>query len=554
MGDRTIFPMIPEQNTHCINDNSVSARTFAIAPVQDSQRVREGVWNLAAHLMGDWDHAQDGVLVVDPQCLVIYANAKARGLLVSQGTPVGRSVWHSFPAFRGTEAEHIIIDTLEVGRPNRAREPVIGFGTAFEIDTCQIPGGAAIFLREARIRQHAEMADAAVLDRAAGIRADFLSSMNHEIRTPLNGILGHADALLADRQLPAQHRRHAERIRAAGSALLAVANDVLNYAIVDAGPICFGSGAFDLRALLDGTAAIAKHQADLKGLAFECQVDSALPLRVIGDPDRIRQVLVNLLGNALKFTVEGRVRVAGELLERSGDQVTLRFSVSDTGIGIPAAVQARVFDRSQIPDAQIRKQFGGAGLGLPVSKRIVEGMGGAIGLDSIVHLGSTIWFTVPLQIAARAAEPVDAGSVRKRNRPVRILLVEDNEINQEIARSILEAAGHEVDVASDGSLAVIAVQSKVYDLVLMDVQMPIMDGVSATRVIRSLPGPECDVPILAVTANVLPDQVRSFKAAGMNDHMGKPFQQEELLTLVNRWAFDDINAVIHNLSGAARAL
>ena len=391
-------------------------------------------------------------------------------------------------------------------------------------------------------------------DAPTRARDDFLASMNHEIRTPLNGILGHVDLMLGDRHLNWQHRYHAERIRAAGSALLGVANDVLNYAIADADRVSLHAGPFDLRAVVEGAASIVRHQAEIKGLAFECFLGPDLPRRLDGDQDRLRQVLVNILGNAVKFTAQGRIRITVETIGRRGGEVDLRFSVSDTGIGIPAERQSSLFERSPVPDVQIRKQFGGAGLGLPVSKLLVEHMGGSIAIESVHDLGSTVWFDVPFRLAPDMAEtrPVRRTLVQ-RNRPARILLVEDNNINQEIARSILEAAGHEVEVACDGSVAVMAVQRKVYDLVLMDVQMPIMDGVSATRVIRSLPGPECDVPILAVTANVLPDQIRAFKEAGMNDHMGKPFQRDELLNLVDRWAFDSINVMIHSLSGLARA-
>jgi CheY-like chemotaxis protein/nitrogen-specific signal transduction histidine kinase len=394
------------------------------------------------------------------------------------------------------------------------------------------------------------------LERNPSDRAkdDFLSSINHEIRTPLNGILGHVDLMLDDSHLNPQHRYHAERIRAAGAALLGVANDVLNYAIADADRIRLHERPFDLRAAVEGAASIARHQAEIKGLAFECFLGPDLPSRLVGDQDRLKQVLMNLFGNAVRFTSHGRIRITIETIGRRGGEVDLRFCVSDTGIGIPAERQASLFDRSRVPDAQIRKQFGGAGFGLPVSKLLVEHMGGSITIESVHDLGSTVWFDVPFRLAPEIAEtgPLLSPLVQ-RNRPARILLVEDNDINQEIARSILDAAGHEVDIACDGSVAVMAVQRKVYDLVLMDVQMPIMDGVSATRVIRSLSGPECDVPILAVTANVLPDQIRAFKEAGMNDHMGKPFQRDELLNLVDRWAFDAINVMIHSLSGLARA-
>jgi CheY-like chemotaxis protein len=259
--------------------------------------------------------------------------------------------------------------------------------------------------------------------------------------------------------------------------------------------------------------------------------------------------LVSIVDNAVRYTPRGAVRVSVAAAgERSGSSL-VRFSVSDTGTGMSPELLSSVLEGAGPAAEGTCGLPGSAGLALQVARRLVEAMGGTFGIDSVPHFGTTVSFTIPLQAARQ--RPGSLRSAARGRRTARVLLVEDDEINREIARSTLEAAGHEVDVACDGSVALLMVQSNVYHVVLMDVQMPVMDGISATRLIRSLPGPECDVPIVAVTANVLPDQVRAFRAAGVNDHVAKPFRRDELLSLVDRWAFDAINAVIGSLAAPA---
>jgi CheY-like chemotaxis protein len=266
------------------------------------------------------------------------------------------------------------------------------------------------------------------------------------------------------------------------------------------------------------------------------QIDGTLPVQLMGDQDRLRQVLLNLLNNAIKFTPQGRVVLAVQQRTASEAGVTLRFSVSDTGIGIPKDKQDRLFQMFSQVDGSIRREFGGTGLGLAISQHLVQHMGGEICVESELGRGSVFWFEVTLPRAELGALPAaSSGQIAASTRAARILLVEDTEINQEIARSMLESAGHQVEIVSDGSAAVMRVRAETYDLVLMDVQMPVMDGMTATRHIRALNHPACDVPIVAMTANVLPQQVRSFRDAGMNDHIGKPFRRDELYAAIERW-------------------
>jgi CheY-like chemotaxis protein len=261
-----------------------------------------------------------------------------------------------------------------------------------------------------------------------------------------------------------------------------------------------------------------------------------LPQRVVGDQDRLRQVLLNLLNNAVKFTPQGRVHLRVEVESEQPTGHVIRFTVEDTGIGIPQEKLYRLFQRFSQVDSSIRRRFGGTGLGLAISRSLVERMGGSIRVASVPGKGSHFAISIPLESAEpEAGDPTrDSGQPPPRARR-RVLLVEDVEINQELARLILEAGGHEVDVVSDGAAAVKAVQDERYDLVLMDIQMPVMDGMTATRLIRALDPPMRDVPIIAMTANVLPQQVEEFRSAGMADHIGKPFKRDELYAAIERW-------------------
>ena len=265
-----------------------------------------------------------------------------------------------------------------------------------------------------------------------------------------------------------------------------------------------------------------------------------MPEAVVGDPDRLRQILLNLLGNAIRFTPSGSVTLTLRHLGETGSGERLRFAVTDTGIGIAAEGQVRLFQRFSQADPSIRRAYGGTGLGLAIARQLVALMdGGEIGFDSQEGRGSTFWFTLPLPLPRSADGEPASGPARAAWQPApasgRVLVVEDLAINRELLQAVLTQAGHRVDIAGDGAEAVAAVQAAAYDVVLMDVQMPVLDGVAATARIRALPGPQRDVPIVALTATVLPDRVARFRAAGMNDHVGKPFGKQELLDAVARW-------------------
>ena len=364
-------------------------------------------------------------------------------------------------------------------------------------------------------------------EEATQAKSEFLATMSHEIRTPLNSIIGFSDLLLTDPALDKTERRQVELIQSAGNMLLTVVNDALDFSKIEAGRIELVIEAFAVETLIDNAVSIVRGSAEAKGLEMRVTVDPCISPFFLGDENRLRQVLLNLINNAVKFTERGLVCVSVGKMEDEGDRQRLRFTVTDTGLGIEADRQQRLFQPFAQADPSITRRFGGTGLGLTISKRLIELMGGEIGFQSQAGSGSSFWFTVSLP---RADQPAMLAEPRPDARAgaACILLVEDLPMNRELARAMIARAGHEVDVAEDGEVAVRKVEEKEYDLVLMDIQMPRMDGITATRLIRRLGGAAGKVPIVAMTANVLPEQVRQFLAAGMNGHVAKPVRQADL--------------------------
>ncbi len=383
-------------------------------------------------------------------------------------------------------------------------------------------------------RQSAARAAQSRAQAASQAKSDFLATISHEIRTPLNSILGFASLVADDPDLSPENRRRLDLVGRAGRSLAEIVGDLLDFAKVEAGRLDLTLTPASPSALLRDAVAIIAPEAAAKGLYLRtvCQaegegdVDQPLSL----DETRLRQVLLNLLANALKFTSEGGVTVK---LTAGPAPGALRFEVVDTGIGIAPEVQARLFQRFSQADSSISRSYGGTGLGLAISRALVTRMGGAIGVESDLGQGARFWITLT---AEPAVAPVvsDGPAPEAPERAARVLLVDDHPMNRELGKALLTLAGCEVITADDGHQALDTVQAGDFDLVLMDVHMPGMDGLAATRAIRALPGPIAAIPIVALSADVLPEQIARCRAAGMDDHVAKPIRREELIAAVAR--------------------
>jgi len=394
--------------------------------------------------------------------------------------------------------------------------------------------------RTAALAEATQAAQAASLAKSA-----FLANMSHEIRTPMNAIIGLTYLAQSDTIEPDQQQR-LQKVANAAEHLLSIINNVLDFSKIEAGKMQLERREFTVDEVLDNIANMTTQAAAAKRLRVETDIAPALRGRVlIGDPQRISEVLLNFAGNAVKFTDKGFVRLRACLAEGgSGPGLALRFEVQDSGIGIAPEAQARLFRDFEQADSSTTRRYGGTGLGLAICRRLAVLMGGVVGVESVPGQGSSFWFSLHVEAAEYTPAPPELAlrqhSARERlaelakTHPRRILLAEDNPVNQEVAVALIGSAGLAVDVAVDGRQAVDMVKAGDYALVLMDVQMPVMDGLDATRAIRRLPQGAA-LPILAMTANAFDEERQRCLDAGMDDHVAKPVVAEQLFTTLHDW-------------------
>jgi PAS domain S-box-containing protein len=380
-----------------------------------------------------------------------------------------------------------------------------------------------------KAKEHAEAANLA--------KSRFLANMSHEIRTPLNGILGLAEIMLSDLQNEPQ-REYLDIIRTSGQNLAKLINDILDLSKIESGKVVLENIPFDFTATMNSNLQSYRYLAEQKGLNFGCHIDKNIPTTLIGDATRLNQIIVNLVGNAIKFTEKGSVAVHFGILNQNGNEITLEGKVIDTGIGITKGKEKIIFESFAQADDSVTRKFGGTGLGLTIVDNLLKQMGGSVEVSSPCHpdgTGSCFAFTFKLESVQSKPKTVFSGNSADGKmtfgKPLNIMVVDDNDINRLIARKILENLGARVTLATSGAEAIDNVKANAFDLIFMDIQMPGMDGYQATSLIRTLGFAQ---PIVALSANAFNEHVQQSLDAGMNDHLQKPFTPTQIFGTVNK--------------------
>jgi signal transduction histidine kinase/CheY-like chemotaxis protein/HPt (histidine-containing phosphotransfer) domain-containing protein len=438
-------------------------------------------------------------------------------------------------------------------------------GTILEVRSTAAPDGRTVrTYTDITERKRNEIALAKARDTAEAAsraRSEFLAMMSHEIRTPMNAVLGLTESLL-ESKLTDEQRKSAQAIQEASDGLLNILNDILDLSKLDAGKLEFEQLPFSLEAVIDNTKSIVGLRAAEKGLALRVEIDPDLPKALIGDPNRLRQIVLNLVSNAVKFTHAGEIVISARCVARDAAHATLLVAVRDTGIGIPPDRVGRLFTDFVQADASIHRQYGGTGLGLAICKRLVDQMGGVISVESIPGRGTRFSFQVALTLAdiadleQRGTPDTTIGLSEllvRLGRPLRILVAEDNATNQLVVTQMLREFAVDLRIANDGAEAVAVATHGDFDAVFMDLRMPRMDGLEAARAIRALAGPRGAVPIVALTANAFADDIKACREAGMNDFVAKPIRKQILIATLAKIAAQALTPARHGAAAFAAA-